>query len=86
MYRARSEHSRDCIEINCYLIKLLRHSSDDLRVLHIAKHFTTDNTWREGGIKEQIYYAKKKTLSEAHTISFFVIIIIIIILIKVNWC
>lgn len=33
-----------CDLVVSYLIKFLCHSSDDLRVLHVAKHFSTDHT------------------------------------------
>lgn len=31
--------------LKIYLIKFFCHSSDDLRVLHVAEHFSTDHTW-----------------------------------------
>ena len=31
-----------------YLVKFLRHSSDDFRVLHVPEHLPTDHTWKEG--------------------------------------
>lgn len=33
-----------------YLIEFLRHSPDDLRVLHVAEHFSTDHTWCTEGL------------------------------------